>query len=333
MVANDMARLLLELETITLTLMPDADVTKLKLRFEEVTNNYNIDRRTIEEMNNDFEDKINFYINALRLEGYSENTLYGNKSDLKAFGKFVDKAVVQVTTSDIRNFLSNNKTWSVGTVSKKLSTIKTFYRWMVSEEILLHNPADKIKTPKKEKRLPKAMNLVELEMIRDACENERERALVEVLYSTGCRISELAGMKISDIDYRGGSLSVIGKGNKERIVYLNSRAMYELNKYLKYKQFEEDNSNFLFTTVRRPYRAMSTVAIRNIVNNISSRVETSKKVTPHTFRHSMATNAINNGIELGDLQQLLGHSNPQTTLCYIDVSEERKRNAHKRFVQ
>ena len=82
MVANDMARLLLELETITLTLMPDADVTKLKLRFEEVTNNYNIDRRTIEEMNNDFEDKINFYINALRLEGYSENTLYGNKSDL-----------------------------------------------------------------------------------------------------------------------------------------------------------------------------------------------------------------------------------------------------------
>ena len=78
---------------------------------------------------------------------------------------------------------------------------------------------------------------------------------------------------------------------------------------------------------------MSNVAIRNIVNNISSRVETSKKVTPHTFRHSMATNAINNGIELGDLQQLLGHSNPQTTLCYIDVSEERKRNAHKRFVQ
>ena len=172
-----------------------------------------------------------------------------------------------------------------------------------------------------------------MEMIRDACEDSRERALVEVFYSTGCRISELAGMKTTTINWQNGSLPVIGKGNKERIVYLNGKAIYQLKKYLSDRHEEEDDCEYLFSTTRRPYRQMSTVAIRNIINNIASRVETSKKVTPHVFRHSMATMAINNGIELGDLQQLLGHSNPSTTLRYTAVSEERKMNAHKRYVQ
>ncbi len=333
MVANDTARLLMELETIASTLVPGADITKLKLRFEEVTNNYSIDRKTLEQLENDFADKIDFYIRAMRLEGYSEQTLYNSTLDLANFSKYVNKAVVQVTTSDVRKFLASNPKWAVGTVSKKLSTLKSFYKWMVAEEVILHDPTAKIRTPKQEKRLPKAISPNELEMIRDACENTRERALVEVFYSTGCRISELAGMKTADIDWRNGSLPVIGKGNKERIVYLNGKAIYQLRKYLSDREFEEDDCEYLFTTVIRPYRKMGNTAIRRIVQKVASRVETSKKVTPHVFRHSMATNAINNGIELGDLQQLLGHSNPSTTLRYTMVSEERKRNAHKRYVQ
>ena len=112
-----MARLLMELEVITSTLIQDADIAKIKLRFEEVANNYNVDRRTDEEMKNDFSDKINFYLFSLKLEGYSENTMYGNRIDLMAFGKFVDNAVVQVTTSDIRNYLSSNDKWANGTES------------------------------------------------------------------------------------------------------------------------------------------------------------------------------------------------------------------------
>lgn len=250
-----------------------------------------------------------------------------------AFSGFVNKAVIQVTTADVRKFLASNPKWVSGTIAKKLSTIKAFYKWMTAEEFILHDPTAKIRTPKQEKRLPKAMSPDELEMIRDACETKRERALVEVFYSTGCRISELSGMKTAEIDWRSGSLPVIGKGNKERIVYLNGKAIYELRKYLSEREFEEDQCEYLFSTVRRPYKQMGTTAIRNIINKVASRVETSKKVTPHVFRHSMATNAINNGIELGDLQQLLGHSNPSTTLRYTMVSEERKRNAHKRFVQ
>ncbi|CZQ97839.1 tyrosine-type recombinase/integrase [Trichococcus collinsii] len=333
MVANDTARLLMELETIAATLIPNADIPKLKLRFEEVTNNYNVDRKTLEALENDFKDKVDFYLSALRIEGYSEQTLQGNRYDLMAFSGFVNKAVIQVTTADVRKFLASNPKWVSGTVAKKLSTIKAFYKWMTAEEFILHDPTAKIRTPKQEKRLPKAMSPDELEMIRDACETKRERALVEVFYSTGCRISELSGMKTAEIDWRSGSLPVIGKGNKERIVYLNGKAIYELRKYLSEREFEEDECEYLFSTVRRPYKQMGTTAIRNVINKVASRVETSKKVTPHVFRHSMATNAINNGIELGDLQQLLGHSNPSTTLRYTMVSEERKRNAHKRFVQ
>ena len=333
MVANDTARLLMELETIAATLIPSADIVKLKLRFEEVTNNYTVDRKTLEALENDFRDKVDFYLSALRIEGYSEKTLQGNRYDLMAFSEFVNKAVVQVTTSDVRRFLASKPNWASSTVAKKLSTLKSFYKWMVAEEFIIHDPTAKIRTPKQEKRLPKAMSLNELEMIRDACEDSRERALVEVFYSTGCRISELAGMKTATINWQNGSLPVIGKGNKERIVYLNGKAIYQLKKYLMDRQYEEDDCEYLFTTTRRPYRQMTTVAIRNIINKIAARVETSKKVTPHVFRHSMATMAINNGIELGDLQQLLGHSNPSTTLRYTAVSEERKLNAHKRYVQ
>ena len=123
MVANDTARLLMELETIAATLIPNADIPKLKLRFEEVTNNYNVDRKTLEALENDFKDKVDFYLSALRIEGYSEQTLQGNRYDLMAFSGFVNKAVIQVTTADVRKFLASNPKWVSGTVAKKLSTI------------------------------------------------------------------------------------------------------------------------------------------------------------------------------------------------------------------
>ena len=333
MVSNDTARLLMELETIASTLVPEADIVKLKLRFEEVTNNYNVDRRTAESMENDFSDKIEYYLRALRLEGYSEETLYGNKLDLTKFSQFVNKAVVQVTTADVRSYLASRPDWAAGTVAKKLSTLKAFYKWMQAEEFVLRDPTAKIRTPKQEKRLPKAISPNELEKVRDACESTRDRALVEVFYSTGCRLSELIGMKTEQIDWTNGSLPVIGKGNKERIVYLNGKAMFQLKKYLEERAEEEDDCPYLFATILRPYKQMSKDAVQRAVKKIESRSGISKHLTPHVFRHGMATMAINNGIELGDLQQLLGHSNPSTTLRYTAVSEERKKSAHKRFVQ
>lgn len=331
--STDTARILQELEIVTGTLIPDADMTKLKIRYEEIVANYQVERKTLQSLENDLSDKITLYINAMQLEGQSELTLVGNERELLKFAEYVNKPAVQVNTPDIRSYLSTNPDWAAGTVARKLAVIKSFYRWCVDEEMLLRNPANKIRPPKQPKRLPKAITATELETLREACESLRDRALIEVMYSTGCRLSEVAGMKLTDIDWRQSSLSVVGKGNKERIVYLNEKAVYHLKKYLAEREYDENESEYLFTTSVRPYRKMASASIRTVICKISDRSNLNKHIHPHVLRHTFATLAMDNGIELGDLQQLMGHVNSSTTLRYATVSEERKHNAHKRFVQ
>src|SRR5690606_18435660 len=210
----------------------------------------------------------------------------------------------------------------------KLSKIKTFFGWLVKEELLLRDPSAKINAPKKPKRLPKALSVEELEMVRESCETLRERALIETMYSTGCRLSEIANMKKSDINYQEMSMRVIGKGDKERIVYLSVKALHHLRKYLVSRG---DDCEYLFVTIRRPFRKMTGRTIERIVDKIEERAKLDKKLTPHTFRHTKASLMMENGAELADVQHILGHENPSTTLVYAHVSEERKKQADKRF--
>lgn len=333
LMSTDTARMLQELEIITSTLLPESDTIKLKLRYEEIVNNYTINRRTPLSLENDMQDKIVLFLSARKLEGLSPLTIAGYEQELNKLNEFIGKPAIQISTPDLRNYLSSNDQWKPGTVSKKLSVIKTFFTWLVDEEILLKNPSSKIKQLKQPKRLPKAVNATELEMLRKGCETARERALLEVMYSTGCRLSEVSSMMVDKVDFASGAINVIGKGDKERIVYLNPRAIFYLEIYLEERKENEDDCEYLFTTVRRPYRQMKPKTIQDEVQKIKDRSEIGKNVHPHILRHTMATLAMENGIELGDLQQLLGHDNPSTTLRYASVSEERKKHAHKRFVQ
>lgn len=330
---SDAARIMNDLEVIITMLNPGVDGVKLKVRLEEVIDQYNIETKTDEQMKADLLGNIRLYISSKRLEGLSELTLGDYYRELVGFEFFVDKSTVQITTSDIRRYLASNDTVMASTNSKKLSVIKSFFTWMVDEEIILRNPAARIKQMKQPKRLPKALTAIELEQLREACLSLRERAMIEVMYSTGCRLSEVANMTRKGIDWTSGSISVIGKGDKERVVYLNPKAKYHMEKYLEECLYAENDCEYLFTTERRPYRQLQNKSIQNVIEKVSKRTNIEKKVTPHIFRHTMATLAMENGIELGDLQQLLGHSNPSTTLRYAEVSEERKHHAHKRFVQ
>lgn len=329
----DIARMLQELETVTSTLMPDADITQLKYRYEEVVSNYEVSRRTHSSLENDMNDKISLFISAKTMEGLSENTIQGYKRELILFDTFTNRPTVQISTPDIRKYLSSDESLKIGTIQKKLSVIRTFFSWLVDEEILLRNPANKIKGLKQPKRLPKSMTSTELEMMREGCRDYRDRALLEVMYSTGCRLSEISSMKQRDIDWNTGSIVIIGKGNKERIVYLNSRAKFYLKHYIKEKRENEDNCEYLFTTARRPWRQLQNKSIQDLIKKIAQKAGIERNVHPHMLRHTMATLAMDGGIELGDLQQLLGHESANTTLRYISVNENRKRQAHKRFVQ
>lgn len=325
---NDTARLSNDLEVVFSTLSPDIELNKLQLRLEEVLSNYEIQRRTQKDIENDLKEKVDIFLSSRKIEGLSDLTLEGYKIELKQFSNFINKAVVQITTSDIRKYLSHNSSWMISTVDRKLSVLKSFFSWLVREEMLIRDPTAKIKAPKKPKRLPKALSIEELEIVRESCETLRERALMEVMYSTGCRLSEIRKMKRTDINIQTMSLRVIGKGDKERIVYLSIKALHQLRKYL---MIRKDDCEYLFITERRPFRQMSSRNIERIIDKIEKRAKISKKLTPHTFRHTFATLAMENGADLADVQQLLGHEDPATTLVYSHVSEERKKQAHKRY--
>lgn len=325
---NDTARLSNDLLVIVSTLAPDVDLQVLPVRLEEVLSNYEIQRRTLKDIENDLNEKIEVFLSSRKIEGLSERTLDGYKNELSMFAQYVNKAIVQVTTTDIRKYLAHNKKWMISTVDRKLSVIKTFFGWLVKEEMLLRDPSAKINAPKKPKRLPKSLSVEELEIVRESCETLRERALIEVLYATGCRLGELMNMKINDVNIQEMRLRVIGKGDKERIVYLSFKALHHLRKYLKSRQ---DDCEYLFVTDRRPARQMADRTIERLVDKVAERAKISKKLTPHVFRHTKATLMMENGADLADVQQILGHENPSTTLVYAHVSEERKQQAHKRF--
>lgn len=325
---NDASRLITDVRVIVEMLCPDIDVRKLILRLEELLGNYKIERKADLDVSLDMDEKIDMYIDAMKIEGLSDLTLEGYERDLKIFSKFVNKATVQVTTSDIRNYLSSNKDNMMSTISKKLTTLKSFFGWLVKEELLLRDPTARINNPKTPKRLPKGLSVEELELIRESCETIRRRAIIEVLYSTGCRLSELANLKITDVDMKSMSAKVIGKGDKERIVYLSFKCLYHLNKYL---DSRDDDCEYLFVTERRPFRKMSNRAIQSDLNNINKKIKLSKKLTPHVMRHTLANNLLNNGADLADVQQILGHEDPSTTLIYSQVSEERKRKAFNQY--
>lgn len=329
---NDSARLMNDMNVVTSIISPDVDEVKLMHRLEEILSNYDIQRRTELDLEDDSAEKVEMFLSAKELEGLSPITLQGYQLELRMFRKHTSKAIVSIKTPDLRKYLSSNKAWQVGTIDKKLSVLRSFFGWLVQEEMLLHDPTKRIKSPKKPKRLPKSLSVEELEIVRESCETNRERALVEVLYSTGCRLSEVSNIKLSDINNQNMSATVIGKGNKERTVYFSYKAMYHLIKYINTrKEPLKEDSDYLFTRERRPYNQLTGRSIQRAIDKIEQRAGLSKPLTPHVFRHTFATLSMENGAELTDVQMLLGHEDPGTTLIYAHVSEERKKQAHKRY--
>ena len=241
----------------------------------------------------------------------------------------VPKATDEVTTGDIRIYLSEFEHIKTSTISKRLSILKSMFGWLASEGIILKDVTKQIKPPKKESRVPKALTIEELEMIREACVTPRERALMEVLYATGGRLSEIQKMSRGDIDYQAMSVLVVGKGNKERPIYFSFKAMFHLKKYLAKRT---DNDPALFVSERKPYRRLSDRGIQREVKVIADRSEVTKNVHPHIFRHTFATLMLNNGADLVAVQGLLGHVDPATTQIYASMSDEKRKQSHHQYL-
>ena len=262
---------------------------------------------------------INTYIASMRLEGRSEKTL---KQYYDALTKLLDeipKSIKDIRTNDIRYHLAHYQAThkvSNATVNNRRKFLSAFFVWATREDIVDKNPMLKINSIKEKYVTKKPFSDIELAKIRDALEDNREKALVEFLLSTGCRVSEVAGLKVGNIDFRTGECVVLGKGNKERTVYLNNKSMYYLERYI---GGFVDADRPLFMNARG--RGMTKQNIEELMRIIGKRAGVSK-VHPHRFRRTMATNAMKRGMPVQYIQVILGHSKLDTTMIYCIYDRE-----------
>lgn len=256
------------------------NVEQTKNKLSGMFAKYHVTKVEENEVHPDLTEKAVLFLSSKKLEGLSPITLESYKIELRVFSEHVKKRAQDITTSDIRVYLGEFDNLKVSSVSRKLSVLKSFFGWLTAEEFLQRDPTKKIKPPKKEKRLPKALSIEELEMLREGCETKRQRAFIEVLYATGCRLSEVQQLNKNNIDIRLMSTKVIGKGNKEREVYLSFKAMYHLKKYL---QSRDDDCEALFVTERKPYRRLSNRGIQREIGKIAKQAGLEKKCSSAYF--------------------------------------------------
>lgn len=274
------------------------------------------------------------YLVVKKMAGLSDGTLSNYKLLLELFFRYVRKPTESIEPNDVRMFLyvyQQERGISSRTLDKYREYIARFFSWANNEGYIPKDPAKNIPPIKYEVKPRVALSQVELEYLRSACETPRETAIIEMLYSTGCRVSELAIIKKSDIDWHEKSVHLYGKGRKHRTSFINAKAEVALIRYL---DSRTDDSEFLFVSSRRPYRNLKKEGIEKIVRTIGHRLscKTSKTITPHILRHTTATTALQSGMPIEDISKLLGHERIDTTMIYAKSSLDSVKSGHKKHI-
>lgn len=269
------------------------------------------------------------YESDKRLEGYSPHTLnaYRLQSSL-LIRRLGDVEIESVSFEQLKDHLAKDaERLKPSSIGHRVRYLKSLFRWAIDEGYIARNPASKLKEPKQGHRIPKAMNEEDVELLREACRSPLEHALVEILYTTGCRIGEIAGLDRNVISWEDRSIVVRGKGDKDREVYFTIKCGIWLKQYLKARK---DTDIAMFVTERAPHR-MGIPQIRYIIKRIASRAGITTNVYPHKLRHSYATHLMNNGAPLEAIQTLLGHAKMDTTRIYAHLSGERRREIYRKY--
>lgn len=268
----------------------------------------------------DIPEKVTMYLQAKRLEGLSDLTLKNYFYLLRKLAAFSHKQVKDINLNDLRTFLFQEcEGLKETTMQVKVTYLQSFFKWLTDEEMIDKDPSRKLPRIRVPQRLRNALTIEEVEKLRMACADVRERAILEMLLATGCRLSELIGMNIEDLNFKDNSIRVIGKGNKERIVFFNPRTKVHLDKYLENRK---GSSKALFVGSRKPYNRLGSRAVEKIINKIATRAGFDKAVFPHLFRHTMASLGLQAGANIVAIQSLLGHSSVTTTERYAQNNLE-----------
>ncbi|MDD5617824.1 MAG: tyrosine recombinase XerC [Candidatus Omnitrophica bacterium] len=275
---------------------------------------------------------IEKFLRYLEIEkNSSSHTILNYKLDLAEFNNFLqDKPLEGVDYLILRKYLAHLKENNLNnrTVSRKLSCLRSFYRFLFREGLIKGNPVVMISSPKQEKMLPQfltedeVVKLIEAP-VADSVLGLRDRALFETLYSTGMRVSELVSLNIDSIDFIGSTVKVLGKGKKERMLPIGERALEAINKYLAERNSQKNKKETGTLFLNKNNTRLSDRGVRKIIHRYIIKFSLKSGVSPHTFRHSFATHLLNRGADLRSVQELLGHANLSTTQIYTHLTTDK----------
>ena len=278
---------------------------------------------------------IEKFIRYLQIEKEaSKHTIINYTVDLKLFASFLgNRSLDAVDYIVIRQFLAHlkQKNSSRASIARTLSCLRSFFKFLVRENLVKNNPLSGVSTPKRDKRLPVFMHEADVVKLIEAPAKDpaglRDRAIMETLYSTGIRVSELVGMSTDNSDLIGGVLKVYGKGKKERIAPIGEKAIDAINRYINETgKLRKAGQKAIFLNNRGG--RLTDRSVRRIIDKHIKMTSVREKISPHTLRHSFATHLLNRGADLRSVQELLGHASLSTTQIYTHVTTERMREAY-----
>lgn len=283
---------------------------------------------------------ITMFIEYLKVQkNYSEFTRINYEKDLFEYSEFLENRNYNYNDMDYKKCMDyliylDNKKYKKNSISRKLSSLRTFYKFLVLNNFSDNNPFILISSPKKEKRIPKFINYQGIEEIFNipdtkTIEGQREKVILEILYGSGIRVSELVNIKIKDIDFNNKTILIFGKGSKERIVPFGDYALEALNTYIndgRNKYLGDNISEYLIVGKNEPN--LTTRRIEQIIDKLIKKTSIKMNITPHMFRHTFATHLLDNGCDLIAVQELLGHESLSSTEVYTHVSNEHLREVY-----
>jgi len=295
------------------------------------------------------------FITHLRVErNFSPHTLVSYKGDLKSFINFLKRNKIdtlnKVDRLQVRKFLAYlaGKNLEKSTIARKLSSIRSFFGYLTREKIIAQNPTIHIPTPKQMKKVPHFLDLHEVRLLLELPNRRtllglRDRAILEVLYGSGLRVSELVNLNISDVDLLGGMIKVKGKGSKERLVPIGEMGLTSIERYLKMRQLPKKSAFFKIKSFQNLSYSkgplflnfqgsrLNTQSINRLVHKYIRLASIKKGVSPHTLRHTFATHLLDAGCDLRAVQEMLGHASLSTTQIYTHVTTERLKRVYRKY--
>lgn len=293
-----------------------------------------------------WETSISQFKNYLKLErSLSENSVKAYESDIRKFASYLEikellVSPVQVELKHLKDFLEwiNEFGLNARSQSRIISGLKAFFKYLILEDIIESDPSNMLESPRLGRKLPEVLSIEEIDRIISAIdlsspEGQRNKAIIETLYSCGLRVSELINLKITNLYFDEGFIRVIGKGNKERLVPIGQKAIKEIQYYFQDRNslsnIDKSDQNIVF--LNRRGRKLTRVMIFTIVKRLAEKAEIKKNISPHTFRHSFASHLIDGGADLRAVQEMLGHESIITTEIYTHLDREYLRNAIIQF--